>query len=103
MQLDVWRRAEGGGCQWVRTCGCTCTVRVSAHGCSGVALEAGAWPSAGAPPVRVSGGLGGWRKREEKKLEMCLVCVEVYCRVCVMREGAGRVGVCGRRGFFIPF
>ena len=40
-------------------------VRVSAHGCSGVALEAGAWPSAGAHPVRVSGGLGGWRKREE--------------------------------------
>ena len=51
-------------------------VRVPARGCSGVALEAGAWPSAGAHPVRVSGGLGGWRKREEKKLEICLVCAE---------------------------
>ena len=80
----VARVAEGGGCQWVRmwlhmylgVVYYPLHVRVSAHGCSGVALEAGAWPSAGAHPVRVSGGLGGWRKREEKKLEMCLVCAE---------------------------
>ena len=53
-------------------------------------------------------GAREWRagpmgKREEKKFEMLSGVCRVYCRVCVMREGAGRVGVCGRRGFFIPF
>ena len=52
-------------------------------------------------------GAREWRagpmgKREEKKFEMLSGVCRVYCRVCVMREGAV-VCVCGRRGFFIPF
>ena len=78
-------------------------VRVSAHGCSGVALEAGAWPSAGAHPVRVSGGVGGWRKRKEDVL-MCLVCV--LSQVRDAGGGGGVMGVdtqVGSTFSFIPF